>query len=165
MGCSFHLKITLPMGDLDPHLTRLLGSIQAHNPNGISIGSAIFCMDGRTVSLYFTMGCPFPLKTVPSNEGSGPHPIHSSLGPPESSTQTVSRSVQLFLQGSLVWQTDRQTGWVCKWVGFNVPLNTFYGTSGQDFTGQITHPTVSKHWRKNKTKLNQIQQKTSIHLN
>jgi len=38
------------------------------------------------------------------------HLTHSSLGPPESSTQTASRSVQLFLQGSLLWQTDsRQT--------------------------------------------------------
>jgi len=38
-----------------------------------------------------------------------PHLIHGSLGPPESSTQMASRSLQLFLRGSLVWQTDRQT--------------------------------------------------------
>jgi len=31
------------------------------------------------------------------------------LVPSESSTQTASRSIQPFLQGSLVWQTDRQT--------------------------------------------------------
>jgi len=37
------------------------------------------------------------------------HLIHSSLGPPESSTQTASRSVQPFLQCSLVWQTDQHT--------------------------------------------------------
>jgi len=42
-------------------------------------------------------------------EGSGPHLIHGSPGPPKSSTQTAARSVQPFLQGSLVWQTDRQT--------------------------------------------------------
>jgi len=35
-----------------------------------------------------------------------PHLIHDSLGPLESSTQTISWSVQLFLQGSLLWQTD-----------------------------------------------------------
>jgi len=34
--------------------------------------------------------------------GSGPHLIHGFLDPPKSSTQTASRSVQLFLQGSLV---------------------------------------------------------------
>jgi len=37
------------------------------------------------------------------------HLIRGPLGPPKSSTQTASRSVQPFLQGSLVWQTDRPT--------------------------------------------------------
>jgi len=37
------------------------------------------------------------------------HLTHAFLNPPESTTQTASRSVQPFLQGSLVWQTDRQT--------------------------------------------------------
>jgi len=31
------------------------------------------------------------------------------FGPPESKSQTASRSVQPFLHGSLLWQTDRQT--------------------------------------------------------
>jgi len=38
-----------------------------------------------------------------------PHLIHGSLGPPKSSTQTAYRSVESFLQGSLVWQTDHTT--------------------------------------------------------
>ena len=42
-------------------------------------------------SLYFTMGRPF----LPLHGGSGPHLINGSLGPPESSTQTTSQSVQL----------------------------------------------------------------------
>ena len=46
--------------------------------------------------------CPFPWGW------SGPHLIHGSLGPAKSSIQTASRSVQPFLQGSLVWQIDRQ---------------------------------------------------------
>jgi len=33
----------------------------------------------------------------------------ASFGPPESSTQTASRSVHPFLQGLLVWQADRPT--------------------------------------------------------
>jgi len=37
----------------------------------------------------------------------GPHLIRGSLGPHESPSQTASQSVQPFLQGSLVWQTDR----------------------------------------------------------
>jgi len=46
-----------------------------------------FCTDDRRMSLYFT----------------------SDTLSPESSTQTASRLVQLFLQGSVVWQTDRLT--------------------------------------------------------
>ena len=36
-------KLPLPMGDLDPHLIHgSLGPPRVHNPNGISIGSAVF---------------------------------------------------------------------------------------------------------------------------
>jgi len=44
--------------------------------------------------------CPFPCWDLDS------HLIHGSLDPSKSSTQTASRSVQPFLQGSLVWQTE-----------------------------------------------------------
>ena len=68
------------------------------------------CTDDCRVSLYFTMGRPFSPKKLPlPMGGSGPHLIHGSPGPPKSSTQKAARSVQPFLQGSLVWQTDRQT--------------------------------------------------------
>jgi len=68
-----------------------------------------FCTDDRRVSLYFTMGRPFPPRNcffpwgiwTPSNTW--------HLGPPESLTQTASWLVQPFLQGWLVWQTDRPT--------------------------------------------------------
>jgi len=52
------------------------------------------------VALLPTLKLPLPMGDV------DPHVILSSLGPPEFSTQTTSWSVQLFLQGSLVWQTD-----------------------------------------------------------
>ena len=38
-----------------------------------------------------------------------PHLLHGFLGQPKSSTQMASRSVQLSLQVSVLWQTDRQT--------------------------------------------------------
>jgi len=38
-----------------------------------------------------------------------PHLIHGPLSQPQSSTQTASRSVQPFLQGSIVRQSDRRT--------------------------------------------------------
>ena len=68
--------------------------------------------DDRRVSLiiFFTMGRPCSPKNLPlPMGGSGPPSNTWFLGPPKSSTQTAARSVQPFLQGSLVWQTDRPT--------------------------------------------------------
>ena len=45
-----------------PHLTRFLGTIGAHNPNGILIGSAVFAQ--MTVECPYTLqwDCPLPPK-------------------------------------------------------------------------------------------------------
>jgi len=61
-----------------------------------------------SLSLYFTVW----LDTSPQNcpflsENQDPDLIHSFLGPPESTTQTASWSVWLFLQGSCMCPTDR----------------------------------------------------------
>ena len=93
-----------------PSNTLFLRPIRAHNPNGIHIGSAVFAQ--TTVEYPYTLQwdahspqkiCPFPWGDLES------HLIHGSPGPPKSSTKKAARSVQSFLQGSLVWQTDRQT--------------------------------------------------------
>jgi len=64
--------------------------------------------DYRRVSLDFTMGRHFSPQNCPFPWGYLNH--HLILGPPESSTQTASRSVQPFLQGSVAHcVTDRQT--------------------------------------------------------
>jgi len=39
-----------------------------------------------------------------------PYLIHGSLAPPESISRTTQHSFQPLLQGSRLWQTDRQTG-------------------------------------------------------
>jgi len=52
---------------------------------------------------------PFPLKIALPMKDLDPHLIHGCSGQTESSTQKASPSVQLFLQGSLLWQTDRLT--------------------------------------------------------
>jgi len=97
-----------------------------HNPNGKSIGSAVVAYL-MAESPYTYSGRPFPKKLPLPIGGAGPHLIHGSLGPPKSSTQTPSRSVQLFLQGSLVWQTDRQTDRPRYSVSNNGPhLLTYY---------------------------------------
>jgi len=98
-----------------------LGPFWAHNPNGITIGSGVYTQ--------VTAECPFykwdarsPSKLLPISMGrSGPHLIHGSLSPPKSSTQAASRSVQPFVQSSLVWQTDRQTDGPRYSVGNNRP--------------------------------------------
>jgi len=71
--------------------------------NGISIASAVFAQ--------IMAECRYALQRAASS----PPPLnlslplaHNSLGPSELTTQMASRLVQLFLQGSLVWQTDRQ---------------------------------------------------------
>ena len=99
MGRSFPSKLPLPVGDLDPHLTRFFEPIRANNRNDISIGSVPFAQLNAecpcTLQYGPNMG-PFP-QNCPSY---GDLPNTWFLGPPESSTQTASRSVQPFLQGS-----------------------------------------------------------------
>jgi len=94
-----------------PPKTWFFGPIRAHNPNSISIGAAVFAemTAVQSVPMLYNV-TPHPHSKMPLPIGrSGPHLIHGSLGPPESTTQMASRLVQAFLQGSLVWQTDWPT--------------------------------------------------------
>jgi len=77
-----------------------------HNPY-ISIRSAVFSQMTAECPYTLEWAAPSPIKIAPSHGGCEPHLIRGSLGPPESLTQTASQSVQPFLQGSLVCQTDR----------------------------------------------------------
>ena len=71
--------------------------IQAQNPNGISIGSAVFLRSSpQSVRILYNGPPLFPLKNCRFLWGYG------FLGPPDSSIQTVSRSVQPLLKGSLL---------------------------------------------------------------
>jgi len=88
-NCPFH-------GGSGPHLIH--DSLGQSEPT-IQTASRLvrcFCTGDRGVSLYFTMSTPFP-KIAPSHGGYARHLIHDPLGPPESSVQTASQSVQLFL--------------------------------------------------------------------
>ena len=80
-------------------------------PNGISICLALFAQMNAECHCTLQWDAPSPRKNCPFPWGNlDPHLIRGSLGPPESPIQTASRSVQPFLQDSLVWQTDRHTG-------------------------------------------------------
>jgi len=85
-----------------------------HYPWGIStpyntIPWARFCTGDCRVSLYFTMGCPFPLKIATSHGGCGPPSNTWFLGPNRVLNLNGILIGSAILQGSLVWQTDRQT--------------------------------------------------------
>jgi len=108
----------------------ILGPIRAHNPNGVSIGSVFTQLTAQgAYSLQWAalppQNCPFPWGIWTSYNT-------WFLGPPESSTQTASWSVQPFLQGSQLWQTnrptDRQTYRPCYPVGNNRPHLRTYST-------------------------------------
>jgi len=60
----------------------------------------------QSVAILYN-GLPLPPQNCLFCGGCGPHLIHCSCSPPESSTQTASWSFRPFLQGSLVRQTDR----------------------------------------------------------
>jgi len=107
MGAPFPQNCPFPWGIWTACKTRFLGPIRAHNANSISISRAVFPQ--TTVECPYTLQwdahsppkiCPFPWGDLNS------HLILGPLGPPKSSTQTASWSVQPFLQGSLVWQTN-----------------------------------------------------------
>jgi len=73
-------------GSGPPSNTWFLGPIWAHNPNGISIGWAVFCTDDRRVIIFYNGTPLFPSKLPLSMGDLDPHLIHGSLGPLESST-------------------------------------------------------------------------------
>jgi len=71
--------------------------------------------------------CTFPSKLRLRMGRSGPHLIHSSLGPPESSTQTASRSVQPFFRAHYCnRQTDKPTDKQTTLLGRSVTIGRTY---------------------------------------
>jgi len=122
-------KVPLPVGASAPNLIH--GSlVQAtQRPKRHLDRFSRLCVYAQLKPEAFTMAAPFLLKTkLPLSMGHvNPHLIHGFLDPPEPTTQTVSRLVQPLLQGSLLWQTDRQTDRPRYSVGNNRPrLRTQY---------------------------------------
>jgi len=75
------------------------------------------------------------------------HLMNGSFGPPKSPTQTASRSVQPFLQGSLLWQTDHATRSV---------------TIGRIYVGLRSTAIRPKIWRRSSSTLYTISQKGTL---
>ena len=95
-----------------PSNTCLLGPTRVHIPNGILIGLSVFAQLTAVSPYTLQWAAPFPSQNCPFAWGFWTHQIHgsfSSLQVFKSTTQTVPRLLQSFLQGSWLWQTDRQT--------------------------------------------------------
>ena len=100
--CSFPLKIALPVGDLDPISNVLPWVHLTQHPITASRSLQPFLHSSwQTVPILYN-GRPFSPKLPLPMGDLDPHLLHGSLGLSESSTQTSSGSVQLFLQGSLL---------------------------------------------------------------
>jgi len=85
--------------NVKPQLSQSIWPTRGHSPNGISMGSAIFA-HLMAECCRTSLGMSFPIKIALRKGDLDPHLIHASLGPPESKTQTASRSVQPFLHSS-----------------------------------------------------------------
>ena len=95
--------------DLNPHHYMIPWALQSPQPKQhLDWFSRCFTAH-RRVSLYFKMDHPSPPQNCPFPWGDvDPHVIHGSLCPPESTTQTASRSVQPFF-AELTSVTDHAT--------------------------------------------------------
>jgi len=115
MGRKFGAPPPLGRGQLGPHITQSPGTRSSSTPSGIlihpSIRSTVFAQMTAECPCTLQWDAPSPPSKLPIPMGDlGPHLIQGSLSPPQSSTQTASRSVQRFLQGHYCdRQTDRLT--------------------------------------------------------
>jgi len=90
-GRPYPPELPLPMGDLDlPCNTLCFRPMGAHNPNGTSIGSAVFAQMTAECLYSLQWFVCSPSKLPLPMLASGPHiVIRGSFGPPESGTQMV----------------------------------------------------------------------------
>ena len=109
-ACRTPQNYPFPRGSVPPCNTWFLGTTQLSIPNGISIGSAIFCTDDRRVSLYCTMGRPFPSQNCPFPWGCG-LPSNTWFPEPTRVFNPNSISIGSAVFAGLTTVTDQQTNW------------------------------------------------------
>ena len=117
-GPPFPLKITRSYGASRPLSNNSLGLSERIAPTTSRLDQP-FLHSSQQCPHTLQWATPSALKIAPFRGDIEPHLIHGSLDPPKSST--VSRSVQPFLQGSLVRQTARLTNRVCYLAGNSRP--------------------------------------------
>jgi len=112
-GWPFPQNCPVSWGIWTPSNTWLLGHIWAHNPNGVLIDSAVFAQMTAEYPYTLQWDAPFSLKIAHSHGGSGPPSNTWFPGPTRVLNRNGISIGSAFLQGSLVWQTDRQTTLLC----------------------------------------------------
>jgi len=143
MGAPIHHNCIFPWGIWTCN-TRCLWPMRANNPNGTSIGSTVFAQMAAECPYTLQWFACFPFKIAPCHGGSGPHVTHGSLDPPECWTQRATRSLQQFLHGSLVWQTDRPTDRPTDHATRSVTIGRIYVRSTN---AKLTWETAKPHTR------------------
>jgi len=103
-------RIAASHGDLDrPCNTWCFRPVRAHNPNGTSIGSAVFAqMTAECLHTLQWFAC-FPSKMPLPMLASGPYVIRGSLGPPKYGKYLIVSAVFAGLTSVTHWQSDRKT--------------------------------------------------------
>jgi len=125
-GRPFSQNCRFSYGICTPSNLWFIGAIRTHNPNGISIGWAVFCTADCRVSLYFTMGRPLSPRMAPSHGGSGPPSNTWFPGPTQIlNPNDISISTALFAGLTSVTDrpTDRQTNRPCYSVSNSRPAS------------------------------------------
>jgi len=97
IGAPVPQNCPFPWVDLDPIKHMIPWTNLSPQPKWHLDWFSRFCTDSRRVSLYFS-GSPLPPLELSLPMGDlDPHLIHGSLGPPKSSTQMASRSLQTYI--------------------------------------------------------------------
>ena len=94
-----------------PSNTCFLGPIRAHNPNGISIGSAVFAQMTAECPYTLQWDAPSPLKIEHFHGGSGPHLIMVPWAHPSPQTKRHLDRLSRFCRAHYCYrQTDKPVG-------------------------------------------------------
>ena len=102
MQVLFPKNCTFAWCHLEPH-----GSFCPPESKSETASQVIFAQLTAGCSYTLEWVAPSPSKLPPPIGDLDPHLIHGCLITPESSCQMASQSVELFLHGLLLWQTDR----------------------------------------------------------
>ena len=104
------LKTAIPMGDLDPLLLGhgSQGPLESSFQTASQQVQPFLHSSSQSVPIFYNRPPLFPIKIAHSPQGSAPHLIHGSLGPPESAYETAFRTIGSAVFAGFTNVTNRQ---------------------------------------------------------